>query len=802
LAATDSVYGSTQVIQIANWVTIQGSETPCVKNIFTLKSCAPISGAEVHSFENERDMLQAWRDFVVACDPDLITGYNIVGFDVPYLVDRARTLKVDSFAHLGRIKGQRCRVKKSTFSSAQAGTRESNEITIDGRVIFDVFQAVTREYKLHSYSLNSVCAKFLGEQKEDVHHSIISDLQNGDAESRRRLAVYCLKDAFLPQRLLDKLMFLFNYMEMARVTGVPLGWLLVRGQMLKVMSQLLRKSGEKHLLIPAMKSNPSDESFEGATVIEPKKGFYSEPISTLDFASLYPSIMMAHNLCYSTLIRKDQVETTIAKLGKDQVTKTPNGDHFVKPSVKKGILPEILEQLLGARKRAKQDMKKETDPQRYAVLDGRQLALKISANSVYGFTGATVGKLPCFEISAGVTSFGRDMIDETKKEVERHYTVANGYVHDAVVVYGDTDSVMIKFGITKVDAPEDLDDKGKERWMIAESMRLAIEAADVVNKQFIKPIKLEFEKIYYPYLLMNKKRYAALYWTNPDKFDKMDCKGIETVRRDNCGLVRTMIDRCLTTILMERDPKKAESYVKSTIASLLQNKVDISELIITKQLNKTEDNMKMMMAHVVLAKKMKDRDPNTAPVLGERIPYVIVKAHKGAKAFEKAEDPIFVLENNIPIDTQWYVEHQLMNPILRLFEAISDNPKSLLTGDHTLTVKHTTATNSALSKFVTNKVKCLAPKCGVPLNEKEGETTVCKHHKADEPEICIQTITKVNEMQEQFSRLWTQCQRCQGSLHQEVLCTAKDCPIFYRRRKAHKDLIETQKQLERFSTSW
>jgi DNA polymerase delta subunit 1 len=669
------------VIQIANWVTVQGSDSPCVKNIFTLKSCAPISGAEVHSFENERDMLQAWRDFLVACDADILTGYNIVGFDIPYLVDRARALKVDIFAHLGRIRGQRCRVKKTTFSSAQTGVRESNEITIDGRVIFDVFQAIQRQEKLHSYSLNSVCAKFLNEQKEDVHHSIISDLQNGDAESRRRLAVYCLKDAYLPQRLMDKLMFLFNYMEMARVTGVPLGWLLVRGQMLKVMSQLLRKAQQKDLVIPALQTKGGDDTYEGATVIDPIKGFYSEPIATLDFASLYPSIMMAHNLCYSTLIRKEEVAKFKAQHGEENITRTPNGDHFVKPSVKKGILPEILDELLAARKRAKADLKKEKDPQRAAVLDGRQLALKVSANSVYGFTGATVGKLPCFEISAGVTSFGRDMIDATKKEVEMKFTVANGYRKDAVVVYGDTDSVMIKFGISKEDAPEGEDDKGKERWMISESMRLALEAAEWVNRIFIKPIKLEFEKVYYPYLLMNKKRYAALYWTNPDKFDKMDCKGIETVRRDNCGLVRTMIDKCLTTILMERNPKKAESYVKSTIASLLQNKVDISELIITKQLNKSEKDSKMMMAHVVLAKKMRDRDPSTAPVLGERVAYVIVKGCKGAKAFEKAEDPIFVLENNIPIDCQWYVEHQLTNPILRLFEAITENPKSLLTGE-------------------------------------------------------------------------------------------------------------------------
>jgi DNA polymerase delta subunit 1 len=214
-------------------------------------------------------------------------------------------------------------------------------------------QAVRREYNLHSYTLNAVSAKFLGEQKEDVHHSIISDLQNGDAESRRRLAVYCLKDAYLPQRLLDKLMFLFNYMEMARVTGVPVGWLLVRGQMLKVMSQLLRKGKQKHLLLPAMSVEITDEKFEGAIVIEPKKGFYSEPIATLDFASLYPSIMMAHNLCYSTLVSKQDVHKNTFSFAPDDVTKTPNGDTFVKSSVKKGILPEILDELLAARKRAK-----------------------------------------------------------------------------------------------------------------------------------------------------------------------------------------------------------------------------------------------------------------------------------------------------------------------------------------------------------------------------------------------------------------------------------------------------------------
>lgn len=131
--------------------------------------------------------------------------------------------------------------------------------------------------------------------------------------------------------------------------------------------------------------------------------------------------------------------------------KTPDEEfYFVRSSHHKGVLPQILEELLAARKRAKTDMAKASDPFEIAVQNGRQLALKISANSVYGFTGATVGQLPCLAISSSVTAYGRHMIADTKAEVERRYTVANGYPANAVVVYGDTDSVMVKFGVPDV----------------------------------------------------------------------------------------------------------------------------------------------------------------------------------------------------------------------------------------------------------------------------------------------------------------------------------------------------------------
>jgi DNA polymerase delta subunit 1 len=216
-----------------------------------------------------------------------------------------------------------------------------------------------------------------------------------------------------------------------------------------------------------------------------------------------------------------------------------------------------------------------------------------------------------------------------------------------------------------------------------------------------------------------------------------------------------------------------------------------------KALHKTEEDSKSAQAHVILASKMKERDPNTAPVLGDRVPYVIVKGVKGAKAFEKAEDPTYVLEHSIPIDVQHYLDHHLSQPILRLFEAIMDRPQSLLSGDHTRQISMATPTTGGLMKFVSVTLTCLG--CRTPL--KAGQGTVCDHCRKDEGGICRRTIDHVSSMQAQFARLWTQCQRCQGSLHQEVLCTSRDCPIFYRRSKAHKDLLDAQKTLERFA-SW
>ena len=279
------------VIQIANYVQLQGETSPQIAVIFTLDTCSPTGcGARVIAFDSEAALLRAWAFFVRCADPDLLTGYNIVNFDLPYLLDRAQALGLADFPYLGRVTATKTRAKEKVFQSKQTGARKSKEINVEGCVVLDAFVIFQRDERLPSFSLNFVSSHFLGDQKEDVPHTAISGLQRGSADDRRRLAVYCLKDARLPLRLLDKRMKVVNYVEMARVTGVPLSYLLTRGQQIKVMSMLYRKCRPLGLVLPVARDRDrvEGEKYEGATVIEPVKGFYKDhPIATLCASSWF-----------------------------------------------------------------------------------------------------------------------------------------------------------------------------------------------------------------------------------------------------------------------------------------------------------------------------------------------------------------------------------------------------------------------------------------------------------------------------------------------------------------------------------
>lgn len=290
------------------------------------------------------------------------------------------------------------------------------------------------------------------------------------------------------------------------------------------------------------------------------------------------------------------------------------------------------------------------------------------------------------------------------------------------------------------------------------------------------------------------------------------------MRRDNSPLVANLMNTCLQKLLIERNPDGAIEYAKEVISDLLCNKVDISQLVITKELSKTDYAAKQ--AHVELAAKMKKRDPGNAPKLGDRVPYVIIAAAKNTPAYMKAEDPAYVLENCVPIDASYYLDNQLSKPLLRIFEPIlGDKAESVLLsmyffhlldpylmltiseGEHTRTRSIMTSKVGGLSSFMKKKESCLGCKALLPNGYEK--KALCQHCELNVSDLFQKEIFIKRNLEETFSRLWTECQRCQGSMHEEVLCTNSDCPIFYRRQKIKMELnTQTNKILRFGEPSW
>lgn len=633
-----------KVIAIANAVSDSRTSEITQKVVFSLGR-TDFKGVDVFEFKNEKNMLISWAKFVTVLDPDVITGYNIQNFDIMYLITRAIHIEAIEALYLGRYLYEASSVRKQVFSSNQLGARDNFVTNIAGRVQIDMISVVRRDFKLRCYKLNSVAAHFLNETKNDVKFTEIRSLHETSDATRGRLAAYCMQDAILPMKLLQLFTVLVKTVEMARVTGITINDVLSRGQQFRVRSKLLRVCNDRNIVITLRTGEKEKVEFAGAYVISPKCNYYKTPIVTLDFVSLYPSIMMANNLCYSTLLTEEQAMCLGFVEGKHYL-RTPSNDLFVKANIFKGLLPEILETLLEKRSYVKQLEKSEQNAFQKQILNGRQLALKMTANAVYGVTGAQEGMLPCINISRSVTTIGQEMLKFTQKEILHHFSNAD-------VIYGDTDSVMVDFG---------LDDES-----IAAAMAVGRRAADIVTRKFTKPVQLDFEKVYCPFILVNKKRYVGLKYTSPEKHDTLDCKGLELVRRDNCKLVTDTESAVLDKLFIEKDPAGAKNVVIQTVESVKQNNVDKRKLIISKELTKLD--YKVRQPHVELMKKILLRCPGSEPKLGDRVPYIVI-ANGKKHLFEKVEDPQYAAEHNLLPDIEYYVEKQLRIPLERLLQPV------------------------------------------------------------------------------------------------------------------------------------
>jgi len=613
------------------------------------------AGEDMESFETEKDLLKAFEKHLIKIDPDIITGWNIFGFDLEFLIIRA-TIHCGLSPVWGRIRGEVAALVEKNLSSSALGNNELKMVPMKGRYVFDLFQDVKREHKLESYSLNNVSKHFLNDQKNDMPvKEIFSRYKGGDPVKLGEVAEYCIKDTELPHSLLHKLCQIQNQIEMAKACWVPLAFLSERGQQIKVFSQMAYKARQLNFIIPTFRRPPvgaSDaDGYQGATVLEAQTGAYYSPITALDFASLYPSIMCAENLCYSTLVMNARYDNLPG------VVYEQFGPHRFAQSDANGkpissLLPVILTDLKAFRKKAKKLMAATEGTPLEAIYNGQQLAYKISMNSIYGFTGASKGILPLVAIASTVTMRGRQMIEETKNYVEEHFPGAK-------VRYGDTDSVMVEFDVQGRKGQEAID----YSWEQGEL------AAEQCTKLFKAPNDLELEKVYNVYILYSKKRYAGtLYEKNKMGaivFKKIDIKGLQVVRRDSCPFVRETLKKILTLMLESSDPMPAIELARAAAKELMHGNVPIEKLLMSKQL---ASEYKVPMPHVAVRDKIRARAPGSEPQQGDRVPFVIVKGE--GRMYEKAEDPAWVREKNVPLDFQYYFTNQFKKPVQDLLEPL------------------------------------------------------------------------------------------------------------------------------------
>lgn len=606
-------------------------------------------GDDIESFKTEKELLAAFQKYIVKIDPDILTGWNIFGFDLEFLHFRAVLNGVSTV--WGRVKDSPIeKVVEKNLSSSALGNNLLKMTPMKGRYVFDLFQDVKREHKLESYSLNNVSKHFLDDQKNDMPvKEIFRRFSDGCPKALGEVAEYCIKDTELPHALLKKLCQIENLVEMAKACWVPLAFLSERGQQIKVFSQMAKKAREINFIIPTFQRNHNmasggDDGYQGATVLDAQTGAYYDPVTALDFASLYPSIMCAHNLCYSTLVMDPKYDN-LPGIEYEQY-----GSHRFAQNVD-SLLPVILMDLKAYRKKAKTLMDQHEGTHMGAIYNGQQLAYKISMNSIYGFTGASKGMLPCVAIASTVTMRGRQMIEATKNHVEASFPGAK-------VRYGDTDSVMVEFDVQGRKGQDAID----YSWLQGAL------AAKQCTKLFKEPNELELEKVYCPYFLYSKKRYAAkMYEKKGDAiiFKKIDVKGLQVIRRDSCPFVRETLKTLLEMVLESSNPTPVIEEARRAARELIEGKVPMEKLLMSKQLASA---YKVPMAHVAVRDKIKARAPGSEPQQGDRVAFVIVKGE--GRMFEKAEDPEWVRDKRVPIDYHYYFTNQFKKPVQDLLEPL------------------------------------------------------------------------------------------------------------------------------------
>eukprot|EP01064_Diplonema_japonicum_P024473 TRINITY_DN3503_c1_g1_i1.p1 TRINITY_DN3503_c1_g1~~TRINITY_DN3503_c1_g1_i1.p1 ORF type:complete len:1420 (+),score=393.38 TRINITY_DN3503_c1_g1_i1:80-4261(+) len=618
---------------------------------------------------NEHALLTRLISEIVREDPDVIVGHNFLSFDLDVLLHRMNDLKINTWDRLGRLRLRHMPKLQHGAGGTGDSTWEERSV-LGGRVIADSYLLAKEYHKTNSYKLRNLAFELnLGVSEENVTLKPIGDLEGALGQPDGMLEIVTRTDqkALLSYFVVDKLQAIPLTKRLTFLAGNLWTRTLTGSRAERTEYLLLHDFYRQKYVLPDKRRisyvKPDDAEgkrrakYMGGMVLEPKKGLYSDYVLLLDFNSLYPSIIQEYQICFTTCERPEGDDIpNVPDKSALQCSKCGEG---TEPCVHKCVLPKAIRALVNDRRQIKNYIKTEKNPEMRAKYDIIQKALKLTANSIYGCLGFQHSRFYARPLAQLVTQQGRVALSSTVDLVE---TLPE---HQLSVVYGDTDSVMLK-----TDIPNTMH--------VSQAVAKARYVKEAVNRRYSN-LEIDIDGVFKSILLVRKKKYASTIvkdWQGDGNIIEKEIKGLDMVRRDWCPYTSEVQEKTLDFCLSGNDEETVRSniieYLTEVGEVVRSNDAELEKFLITKSLTKDPALYANSTAqpHVIVALRMQE---NKIPVkVGDFIQYIICtevndsgEKKLSSRAFTKDE----VVSKKLTIDKEWYLAQQFHPPISRLTES-------------------------------------------------------------------------------------------------------------------------------------
>ncbi|PWY79479.1 hypothetical protein BO94DRAFT_577153 [Aspergillus sclerotioniger CBS 115572] len=744
------------------------------------------SGIDWEHETTELDLINRVVDIVRWHDPDIITGYEVHNSSWGYLIERARKkYDFDICDELSRVKSQaHGRFGKD---ADRWGFNHSSSIRVTGRHMINIWRAMRSELNLLQYTQENVAFHLLHRRVPHYSsHDLTEWYQSGKPRNILKVVEYFVSRVQMDIEIVESNELISRTSEQARLLGIDFFSVFSRGSQFKVESLMFRIAKPENFMLvsPSRKQVGQQNALECLPlVMEPQSDFYTSPLVVLDFQSLYPSIMIAYNYCYSTFLGRARQWRGRNKMGftdyirqprmlellKDKINIAPNGMIYAKPEVRKSLLAKMLAEILETRVMVKTGMKMDKDDKALQrLLNNRQLALKLIANVTYGYTSASFsGRMPCSEIADSIVQSGRETLEK-----------AIAFIHSverwgAEVVYGDTDSLFIYL-------------KGRTR---DEAFSIGEEIAKSVTEINPHPVKLKFEKVYHPCVLLAKKRYVGFKYEHRDQTEpEFDAKGIETVRRDGTPAEQKIEEKALKLLFRTADLSQVKRYFQSQCTKIMQGRVSVQDFCFAREVRLGTYSDRLPPPGALISAKKMLADPRSEPQYGERVPYVVVTGAPGSRLIDRCVPPETLLHDpHLDLDADYYITKNLIPPLERIFNLVGANVRQwydeMPKVQRVRRVEGTMATSGGGRKTLESYMKsstCVICKARL----EDADVPVCSRCLRQPQLGLFELVSRQRCAEKKVADLHQICRSCMGvPFGEEVNCDSKDCPVFYSRTR-------------------